>query len=78
MSVTATSLARIPVQIRWRAGAFLASGVALLIPLAVARALCCHLSLFERRLIFSWLPLAALLLIGVAFGVWWGSLWSQR
>ena len=56
---------------------FLAGGVALLVPLAVVRAFCCHLSLLQNRLIFSWLPPAGLLLIGIAVGVWWGSRWPR-
>ena len=62
---------------RRRAIPFLAGGVALLVPLAVARAFCCHLSLLQSRLIFSWLPPAGLLLIGIAVGVWWGSRWPR-
>ena len=60
-------------KVRWWAGMFLSGGVALLTPLAVARAFCCRLSVFQSRLIFAWLPPAGLVLIGAAFGIWWGA-----
>ena len=56
---------------------FLTGGAALLVPLAIAPSFCCGLTVFESRLIFSWLPPAGMVLIGAALGIWWGAYWWQ-
>lgn len=59
-------------RIHWKEGVFFVGGVGLLLPLAVAKVLCCRLTLFWGRVIFSWFPSVGLLLLGIALGLWWG------